>query len=653
LDAAPHARTSEMLSAAPGFFVDHEDGEGLGNDVYLRGFDLEHGSGIEMRVGNIPVNVPSHIQGQGYADVNFIIPEVVRSIRVLEGPYDPRQGDAAIVGSAYFDLGVPERGYRFGATHGSFNQTRIVGIAAPEEANEETFAAFSLRQTDGFGAHRASRSGSVMAQYAVDIGARDRLKLLATGYGARTDSPGVVRQDDVDAGRVGFYDGYARFAGNQGVQSSRVIVGADFDHLEPSGAHFELAPFVMWTDFRARQNFTGALESSDVNPAAAGLGDLFESTNDETALGVTSRFHTAPIALGPAELAAEPGVFVRAGHTDQSRNLTDPVTLALWDRRRDAALNTLDAGAYLDLDLRLWKRLRVSGGVRADVITETIDDHLANLPPPGPASTGLLSGARRDVSGVTVGPRVTAEYTVTESLSPVVSYGEGFRTLDAAHLAQGASHPYSKVRSLEAGLRAQALRGRYTATVVAFETRVGNELVFAAASGGLETERASTRRGVLSSIVTSPTKWLLASTALSITDATFQTDLPGIAHHVPNVPPVVLRADVTLRGRVATVRGLPLNGRVGTGYTFLSRRYLTDAVLAPANHVLNASAALRYQAVEVGVEAYNLIDLRYADDTERYISNWQTGPGSVRATAATHYLAAPPRTVLAGVTVFF
>ena len=61
LDAAPHEQTSEMLSAAPGFFVDHEDGEGFGNDVYLRGFDLEHGSGIEMRVGAIPINIPTHI----------------------------------------------------------------------------------------------------------------------------------------------------------------------------------------------------------------------------------------------------------------------------------------------------------------------------------------------------------------------------------------------------------------------------------------------------------------------------------------------------------------------------------------------------------------------------------------------------------------
>jgi len=122
LTASPRQQTSEMLSAAPGFFVDHEDGEGLGNDVYLRGFDLDNGSGIEMKVGEIPINVPMHIHGQGYADVNFIIPEVVRSIRVLEGPYDPRQGDSAIVGSALFDLAVPERGYQLKTTYGSFDQ---------------------------------------------------------------------------------------------------------------------------------------------------------------------------------------------------------------------------------------------------------------------------------------------------------------------------------------------------------------------------------------------------------------------------------------------------------------------------------------------------------------------------------------------------
>jgi iron complex outermembrane recepter protein len=646
LDAAPHQQTSEMLSAAPGFFVDHEDGEGLGNDVYLRGFDLDHGSGIEMRLGSIPINIPTHIQGQGYADANFVIPEVVRSIRVLEGPYDPRQGDAAIVGSAYFDLGVPERGYNLRTTFGSFDQVRVVGVAAPVEADEETFAAFSLRSSDGFGQDRASQSGSVNAQYGFDIGAREHVRLIATAYGARSLLPGVVRQDDVDAGRIGFYDAYPYNAGGQSVQSSRVIFGADFDHVAATGARFEFAPWVMWTAFRARQNFTGELESAQLDLATPPQGDLFETTNVETAAGLTSRLHTAPVRIGTsAEIAAEPGVTLRVGHTEQTKSLLSTTDLQPWDRRVDAGLDTFDAGAYLDVDLRLFRRLRISGGPRADLLLVGIDDRLANLVPAGTAPPSALPGAIRDTEGIVAGPRLTAAYEGSRDITPVVSYGEGFRSLDAQSVGEGTT-PYSKIRSVEAGFRAQTPREAYTTSLALFETWVGNELVFEAAAGGLETESASIRRGVVGSFVAKPFDWLLASTALSVTDATFSTLVAGVGHYVPNIPPVLFRIDVAARGRIGTVRGVPLTGRAGVGYTFLSGRHLTDTVIGPASNILNAKAALRWGALEVGVDGYNVLGLRYADDAEVYVSNWSLKPGQQIASVATHITAAPPLTVL-------
>jgi iron complex outermembrane recepter protein len=653
LEASPRQQTSEMLSAAPGFFVDHEDGEGLGNDVYLRGFDLDHGSGIEMRVGSIPVNIPTHIQGQGYADANFIIPEVVRSIRVLEGPYDPRQGDAAIVGSAYFDLGVAERGYQLKTTYGSFGQARVVGIAAPPETDEETFAAFALRRSDGFGEDRASQSGGAMAQYGFDIGPRDHLRLLATAYAARESLAGVVREDDVNAGRLGFYDAYPYLAQNQGIQSSRFIVGADFDHVAPSGARFEFAPFIMWTDFHARQNFTGDIQSSQIEPSIGGLGDLFETTNVETAGGFSTRFHTAPLRIGDfVEITGEPGILVRAGHTDQTKSLLDPAQLFAWDRRIDAGLDTLDAGAYIDVDVRLGKRLRISGGPRADLLVESVDDRLANVVPPGVAPAGALPGARRNLEAVAAGPRVTAEYAITPSIAPVVSYGEGFRSLGENRLLEGAS-PYSKVRSLEGGMRAASPRGRYTTTLAVFETWVGNELVFEAEAGGLETEGESLRRGVVGSFVAKPVDWLLVSTALSVNSAVFATNVPGVAHFVPNVPAVLFRGDATVRGPIARLRGKPVSARAGVGYTLLGGRHVNDRIIGPTNNVLNAGAGVRYGWLELGVDAFNVLGLRYADDEEVYVSNWSVHPGPQPASVATHITAAPPRTVLATVALYF
>ncbi len=694
LTASPRQQTSEMLSAAPGFFVDHEDGEGLGNDVYLRGFDLDNGSGIEMKVGEIPLNIPLHIHGQGYADVNFIIPEVVRSIRVLEGPYDPRQGDSAIVGSALFDLGVPERGYQLKASYGSFGQARIVGIAAPKEASDDTFAAFSLRNSQGFGEDRQSKSASVNAQYGVDVTDSDHLRVLATAYAASEALPGVVRQDDVDAGRIGYYDAYPNFNSflprgcsdascsqpAQGVSSARVILGAELEHTTASGARFEIAPWVMWTNFLSRQNFTGDVDSSNLQPTVASLGDLWQLTNLETAFGATARFHTTPVRVGDfLEVVMEPGVSLRGGHTDQTKDLVDPADLDPWDYRENYGLETVDLAGYLDLDVRLWKKLRISGGARADFLDVDVTDNLAGVVLPIPA--GALRGSETHVAAVAPGPRATVAYEFMPELTAVVSAGEGFRSLDAASLTAcnapiaaltgmpatqqpgaptpGASlpckpgSPYSQVTSFEGGFRSDIARGRFTTTVTAFQTDVANELVFEVTDGGLTTERASTRRGVVASLLARPTPWLLASTAVSFQTATLNTLVVGTSHYVPNVPAVLWRTDVNAHGEVFQMRDGPVTGRVGVGYTLLAGRHVNDRIIAPANNVLNALAAVRYRFVEVGFDMYNVLGLKYADDEEYYVSNWSFRPGQQPASGAVHIVAAPPRTALGTLTLYF
>jgi hypothetical protein len=646
LEASPRAQTSELLSAAPGFFVDHEDGEGLGNDVYLRGFDLDHGSGIEMRLGGVPINVPNHIQGQGYADASFIIPEVVRSIRVLEGPFDPRQGDAAIVGSAQFDLAVAERGYQAKATYGSFDQARLVLLAAPRGMDDETFVAVALRETSGFGESRAARSASAMGQYALDLGPRDRLRVTLTGYGASASLPGVVRQDDVNAGRIGYYDSYPGFGANQGVDASRAIAAATYEHRVGGGARSVAEAWLMGTAFRARQNYAGDLESSQIAPALAGLGDLFQTTNDEIAGGVNAHHRTASLRVADGVgVVLEPGLAVRAGHTDQSKDLLVPSTLAVWDRRTDASLTTLDAGAYLDLDARIGSHLRVSGGPRVDLLALGIDDHLAGLVP------GVATAPSRDVNGFAVSPRVSVSYDAA-GVTPVISYGEGFRSLDVDRLAPGAA-PYSKVRSIEAGLRSSAAGGRFTTSLALFDTWVANELVFEAAAGGLETESASTRRGFVGSVVARPLDGMLVSSALSVTNAVFTTLVPGVSHYVPNVPAIVWRTDANVRGKVGALAGDRVSGRVGVGFTLLGGRHLTDAIVGPTSDVLNAGAALRWRFVEIGLDAYNVLGLTYADDEEVYVSNWSLRPGQQPASVATHVTAAPPRTLLGTLGLYF
>jgi hypothetical protein len=684
LTASPRQQTSEMLSAAPGFFVDHQDGEGLGNDVYVRGFDLDNGSGIEMKVNDVPINVPLHIHGQGYADVNFIIPEVVQSIRVLEGAYDPRQGDSAIVGSALFDLGVAERGYQLKATYGSFGQARVLGVAAPRGASDETFAAFALRKTDGFGQDRASKSAAVNAQYGVDLTDQDHLRLLATAYAADAALPGVVRLQDVSAGRIGYYGAYPNFNSffpenctsascarpAQGVSSARVIVAAQLAHSISGDSRIEIAPWLMWTNFLSRENYTGNMYSSNLQSQLPSLGDLWQLTNVETAGGVTARMHAPPVHVGFLEAVVEPGVSLRVGHTDQSKDLVNPASLEPWDYRENYGLNTLDLAGYVDLDLRFWKTLRVSGGIRGDFLDVAIDDNLAGLTPSGPGV--LLHGQSTNVAGVAPGPRATIAYEALPELVPVVSAGEGFRSLDAGSLvrcngptinltgAVGTSLPpctqgasFSQVTSFEVGFRSVAAKGRYVTTLAAFQTDVANELVFEVTAGGLDTQRASTRRGVVGSFLARPTPWLLASTALSVQTATFNTLAAGTSRYVPNVPAILWRTDVSLQGDVLRVGGMPVTGRAGVGFTLLGGKHVNDAIVAPTDYVLNALASARWRFVEVGLEMYNVLGLEYPDEEAYFVSNWSFKPGQQPASGAIHVVAAPPRTTLGTATLYF
>ena len=650
LHLSPRFQTSELLSAAPGFFVDHEDGEGLGNDVYLRGFDLSHGSGIEMRVGLMPINAPVHVRGQGYADVNFVIPEVVTSVRVSEGSYDPRQGDAAIVGSARFDLGVAERGALAKLSYGSFNQLRLVGIVAPKGLDEKSFAAVALRRTDGFGERREARSGTVNAQGVLDLGRAGTVTLLGMAYGARASLPGVVREDDVDAGRIGFYDSYPHYAQNQGLWTGRVLVSAELRREGPRGSEFVLAPFFQWSELRARENYAGVLEVSELDPSVFAQGDLFQTRNIEKAFGLTAYYASEPLRVGEqSALRVEPGLYLRAGDGEQTKSLLRPEDTSVWDFRLDAGVSTLDAGAYLDLIWILSPTWTLSGGARADLLLAGVSDRLAGFRP----NTREPPPAERDVGGVAVSPRATIAYEPSAGFTLQGSYGEGFRSLPVPYLEDGMSHPYSKVRSAELGITTEAAEGRFESRLALFNTWVENEMVFVAEEGGLDTQHRSVRRGAVGSFVLRPRPWFLASTALSVTDAVYRTRVAGISHRVPNVPPLLLRADLAVRGRAMRGGSVLFGWRFGLGYTFLSGQHLSDLVVGPATHALNASLAVRPGPFELGIDVYDVLGRKNADRADYYVSNWSLEPGQQPASLASHLTAAPPRTVIASATAYF
>ena len=131
LENRPLLRPAEVLEVVPGLIVSQHSGDGKANQYYLRGFNLDHGTDFSTSLMNMPVNMPTHAHGQGYTDLNFLIPELVERVQYRKGTYYAGDGDFSAAGSARIDY-VRKLDAPFAqVTVGSDGYARALAAASP------------------------------------------------------------------------------------------------------------------------------------------------------------------------------------------------------------------------------------------------------------------------------------------------------------------------------------------------------------------------------------------------------------------------------------------------------------------------------------------------------------------------------------------
>ena len=624
----PRTSAAELLTAAPGFFLSQHGGEGKAYQFFLRGFDAEHGQDIEFNVAGLPVNEPSNVHGQGYADLNFIPPEVVDRVRVLSGPFDPRQGDFAVAGSARFDLGVVERGARVGVTYGMFNTARALAILAPRNQARETFIAGDLARSDGFGENRAWSRASLVGQWLLDLGGGTSLRAFASSYAGRWDSAGVVREPDFVAGRQGFFDTNDP---HQGGFSSRHAVLAELNAVRGS-SRFTFTAFGTLRELRVRENFTGYI----LDPR----GDRYEQTYNAGTVGLTGAFRQG---LGFA--IGEIGVFARHDITTSAMRRLRANDDVAYKTNVDADVAATNIALYADIDLTLPVRgLRVRGGVRADGLAYQIDDRL----PREGMRTAPVPRGRRDAQGFHIGPRATVEYEPIRGISFVAAYGNGFRSPQALSLGDGENAPFAQVHAGEIGAR---YRNRYgSASLAGFLTHVDHDLVFEPTLGQnieIPSSAATTRGGLTAYVRMAPIRDLVISMSGTWTRATF--DATGFL--VPYVPRLVGRLDASFRRDVARWRTHSVTAFGGLGATLLGYRALPYSESADAVGLVDLGGGVRVGPFELEIDVRNLFDARWRDAQFNYPSNFDPS-GTASLVPVRQFTAGRPFTLTATLSVY-
>lgn len=637
LAAVPRAGAGELLKLAPGVLLTNDGSQAHADQVFLRGFDAREGQDIEFSVGGVPINEVGNIHGNGYADTHFIIPELVASLRVIEGPFDPRQGNFAVAGSADYALGLQQRGVTSRFTTGSFGTHRGLLLWGPAGASAGTFAGVELYQTDGFGQNRDGRRATVMAQYEGG-GSERRFRIAATAYLASFHSAGVLRQDDLLAGRVGFFDTYDT---RQGAATSRYSLSGELESrlgklTLRNQAYFIARPFLL------RENFTGFLLDPQEPPQSlhGQRGDLIELQALEFTLGVHGSAGLSTTLLGQIQ-RLEVGYYARGDFVSASQQRIEAATGHPYHIETDLESRLGDIGLYADVDLRPLSWLALRGGVRADLFTYDVLDrcavqsvaHPSRSRPPGDAS--CLSQQdfgnyreptqRATTTGSALLPRVTLALGPFGGLSAAVSYGRGARSIDPIYITQDARTPFASAESIDSGLSFVRRLGRLDLSLRSafFMTRVDRDLIFSETAGRNVLGGATTRIGSASAArLTAP----FFDVAANLTYVSARFDDTGLL--IPYIPEWVLRFDGSVFGDVPIprlrLRGRPLRGTLAAGLTYVAPRPLPLGERGNTMFTLDVHGSIGWWLFDLGLACTNLLDARYRLGEYNYASDFRS-----------------------------
>jgi len=653
----PRRSTQQLLTLAPGFALSNHGGALHPNAVFLRGFDAGEGQDIEFTLDGVPLNEVSNSHGHGFADLHPIISDLVSELRVVEGPFDVRQGDFAVAGSVAFDLGLEERGVHAKAEYGSFDTRRLTLLWGPQGETENTYVAAQVEQSSGFGPNRAHRAARLMAGYEQRLGDGATLELSGTSYAGTFDSAGVVRRDDFEARELSrcAADQEAQFFcyydPNQGGGVSRHGLSVALAKRSPHAVQ-RLQLFGSLRQLRLRENYTGFVTDFQATGDAQ-RGDGVEQLYTATTVGSRGSYELSDDWRGRRQ-ELELGYLLRYDDGTSAQRRLRRLGGEPYKQDFDNRLRITNLGTYVAARARPWAPLLLRAGVRLDTFAFAVADRTR---PTLDRQGTRLGTDYAEAFGFAVQPRVSAEGLLGHGVSVLSSYGVGTRSSDAQALSDGEFAPFARVQALDLGVivrRDAPATPRFEARAVGFFTHVDRDLLFEETLGRNVLVGGSTRLGALIAGRFSHPFGLDAAGNLTYAEAYLQPAGAGFfevgSTRLPYIPRWVARLDASLRRplQLGTQR-FQWTAALGTGYVAPRPLPLNEQ----GEHVLTTDVALklRYGIIEAGLDVTNLFDARYHEAELHYASNFDGPEAPASRLAEDHFAAGAPRMFLASLTL--
>jgi len=581
----PHNTAWEMLNNLPGFVAGQHAGGGKAMQYFLRGFDNDHGTDVAISVDGIPVNMVSHAHGQGYADLNFLIPEVVESIDYRKGPYFADSGNFANSGSVNFITKDDTTQNSLRAVGGSFNTMRYVGILSPRLGPVQSLIANEVYFTDG-----PSKQDEHFVKYnffgkfTLRPNPRSKLSLWTSLYTGDWDASGQIPLREVNSGRL---DRFGSLDPSEGGRSDRENVNLIYTATPSPEKSWSVQLYFSRYRLRMFSNFT-FLSGDPVR------GDGIEQLDTRVLFGGRAQYRRM-WTLGSLLLESSLGFETRNDNADiglfrQQRRQRFSTTqkVEVWE-------NAFSGYTQHELFLREWLRFIV--GLRGDFFVFDVDDrsrHDATDAPrlQGNATDGIVSPK----ASLIVSPFIDPS-SLWHQTDLFLNFGMGYHSNDARDAVQPGGSGLARSTGAEIGARTN-LYNRIELAASLWWLDLGSELVFVGDEGTTE-QRGPTRRwGVDAEVRAEVLPWLLLDYDLTYADPRFR--VTGEA--IPLAPTLLMNGGLT----AYPVENLSAALRV----RFLDDRAANEdrSVTARGYTLIDLLLRYRWRNIEVSFDVLNLAD---------------------------------------------
>jgi len=616
----PLLRVGELVEVIPGLVATQHSGTGKANQYFLRGFNLDHGTDFAASIDGAPINFRTHGHGQGYLDLNFIIPELTEQIAFRKGPYTADVGDFSAAGSADFKTydALPQSILQ--ANVGEFGFRRGLAAASVEAAGGSLLVAGEAVFNDSpFVLDENLEKYNAFLKYARRGGVADWSAALSF-YDSQWTSTDQIPLRAIESGavsRLGFIDP------DLGGETTRAAFTG-----EASIGRLDLSAYALYYDFALFSNFT-YFANDPVN------GDEFEQRDERVTAGGAA-VYAQPFDLGGRALTLRAGGDLRYDDIF-NLGLFNTVGRERIGTVRDDAVSELSLGAFLDAEIALTDRLRASAGVRGDVYRYDVA-----------SSIDVNSG---DGSDAIFTPKAGLAWRIADPVELYANYGQGFHSNDVRGAAIAVDPVTGEpvdpvdvlVRAEGAEIGARVETGALNASLVGFWLELDSELVFVGDAGTTEPNAGSRRFGVEFNAFWRPVSWLALDASAAFTDARFAGAPPGEAR-IPQAVENVFGAGAVVEASEALTATLRLR-------RFGEAPLIEDgSVFSEPTTVVNLGLYYELGPALLSLDVLNLFDSRDADITYFFESRL---PGEPAPVEDIHLHPVEPRQVRGGIRLAF